>query len=310
MKVCFFGVGGVGGYFGSLITEKFKEIHEIFFVARGAHNDAICANGLTLRKAGGNEVINVVPAMCTDNTENLPICDIVILSVKSYDLTNASKQIEKIMDKNTIVLPLLNGVDIYNRIRDNLHIGTVLQSCVYVGTHIERPGVIYQNGGNCKILIGCDPGYPELYPDMLLTLLKNSNVDFSWEGKAITSAIWSKYIFIAAYGMITAAYGKTIGQVMESSELSKMTRAIMSEIVQIANRLKINLSPDIVDVSFFKASQFPYDTKTSFQRDFELKGKLNEGDLFGGTLIRYGNELRVPIPNIEFVCSKLIRNCN
>ena len=35
MKICFFGVGGVGGYFGTLVTRKFKDKHDIYFIARG-----------------------------------------------------------------------------------------------------------------------------------------------------------------------------------------------------------------------------------------------------------------------------------
>ena len=86
MKICFFGVGGVGGYFGTLVTDKFKNKHEIFFIARGSHKDAICSNGLTLKKAGDNETINVTPEKCTDTVNDLPVCDIIVISVKAYDL--------------------------------------------------------------------------------------------------------------------------------------------------------------------------------------------------------------------------------
>ena len=42
--------------------------------------------------------------------------------------------------------------------------------------------------------------------------------------------------------------------------------------------------------SIEKARSFPYETKTSFQRDFENPKKKNEMDLFGGTIIRFGKE--------------------
>jgi 2-dehydropantoate 2-reductase len=46
-------------------------------------------------------------------------------------------------------------------------------------------------------------------------------------------------------------------------------------------------------------NNMPLETKTSFQRDFEQKGKLNEGDLFGGTIIRFGKELNLPTRTTE-----------
>ncbi len=55
MIICFFGVGGVGGYFGKIITDYFKEKHDICFVARGEHKNIICENGLTLKNQEENK---------------------------------------------------------------------------------------------------------------------------------------------------------------------------------------------------------------------------------------------------------------
>ena len=305
MKICFFGVGGVGGYFGTIIADKFKGQHDIYFVARGGHKNAICANGLTLKKSGGEQIINILPKLCTDNVDDLPICDLIFLSVKGYDLANAAKSINRISNNKTIILPLLNGVDIYDRIRKQLFTGIVLPSCVYIGTHIESAGVIFQKGGNCNIFIGKDPKFPDYYPESLFSLLKDSNIDFKWDN-AIEVAIWSKYMFIAAYGLVTATYEKTLGEILDNSELSQKTKAIMYEIEQIAKRINISLSSDIVETSFLKGKQFPYETKTSFQRDVESKGKINEIDLFGGTLIRYGAQYNIPIPNTKNVFDRFM----
>ena len=76
-------------------------------------------------------------------------------------MDNAVREIAKIADVTTIILPHLNGVDIYERIRKNLTTGIVFPSFVYVGTHIESPGVIFQKGGSCKILFGVDPEKPD-----------------------------------------------------------------------------------------------------------------------------------------------------
>lgn len=305
MKICFFGVGGVGGYFGTLVTKEFKDTHDIFFIARGSHKEAICTRGLILKKAGGEEVITVSPTRCTDTVEDLPICDIIILSVKGYDLENAAKQISKIANEKTIILPLLNGVDIYERIREHFHTGVVLPSCVYVGTHIESPGVIYQKGGSGRISIGYDPLFPDFYPESLLAVLKKSKIDFDWDDD-IKIAIWSKFIFIAAYGLVTAAYSKTLGEIIKDTQLGRLTISVMREIEKIAKALDIPLASDVVETSFAKAKQFPFETKTSFQRDVESKGKTNEGDLFGGTIIRLGEDLKILTPNTRIAYEKLL----
>lgn len=305
MKICFYGAGGVGGYFGALVSDFYKNKHDIYFIARGKHKEAICNNGLTLKKAGGQATINAKPKLCTDNVNDLPVCDIIILSVKSYDLKNAVKDIAKITTNNTIVLPLLNGVDIYDRIRENLKEGIVLPSCVYVGTHIESPGVVYQKGGSCKILMGNDPQKSNTDISLLTGLFEQSLVNFELH-ENVQIAIWSKFMFIAAYGLVTASSNKCLGEVYNDAELSISVKNIMQEIDTIARKIDIPLDCDIIEKSFLKASDFPYEAKTSFQRDVEAKGKINEGDLFGGTLLLLGKKNDVDVSETQKVYQNLI----
>ncbi len=305
MKICFFGIGGVGGYYGTLVTERFKDEHDIYFIARGSHKDAICTEGLTLKRAGSKKLINVLPKICTETVEDLPICDIIILSVKGYDLVAVSQELSKITDEKTVILPLLNGVDIYERMRVHLNKGIILPSCVYIGSYIESPGVVCQKGGSCKISVGYDPKFPDYYPESLMTILKDAEINIEWEDN-VKISIWSKYMFIAAYGLVTATYRKSFGEILDDSDLSEITKSIMGEIEKIANSLKIPLSSDIVEASFLIGKQFPYETTTSLQRDVVSKGKINERDLFGGTLIRYGEDLKIPTPNTRKVYEKLL----
>jgi 2-dehydropantoate 2-reductase len=45
-----------------------------------------------------------------------------------------------------------------------------------------------------------------------------------------------------------------------------------------------------------KTKSFPFEARTSYQRDIESKKGKNEGELFGGTIIRLGERLGVPTP--------------
>ncbi len=305
MKICFYGVGGVGGYYGAVIGQKFGAVHDIYFVARGKHKEAICKNGLSLKRIGSGEVVNVVPKLCTDSVNDIPVCDIVILSVKSYDLDGAAKDLLKITNDNAIILPLLNGVDIYDRLRKHLHTQIILPSCVYIGTHIESPGVISQNGKNSKILIGRDPVHPAYKPDLLIDILRESGVYFTWE-ENVEVAIWIKYMLIASYALVTAAFDRTMGEVAKDTEMGGITKSIMTEIETIAHRLNVDLESGIVESTFAKALQFPHDTKTSFQRDVETKGDKNEMDIYSGTIMRLGKELGVDTPVTESMRDKVM----
>ena len=118
---------------------------------------------------------------------------------------------------------------------------------------------------------------------------------FQWNDDPLP-AIWTKYIFIAAYGLATVYTGKTVGEILSDPEANQLTRDIMQEIKAIADKKDIDLPATMIEEAMGKASNFPFETKTSDQRDVETKGRLNEGDLYGGTIIREGASLGVPTP--------------
>ena len=50
MRIAAMAAGAVGGYFAARLAAG----HDVFFIARGPHRDAIAKNGLTVESALGN----------------------------------------------------------------------------------------------------------------------------------------------------------------------------------------------------------------------------------------------------------------
>ncbi|NPV02677.1 MAG: 2-dehydropantoate 2-reductase [Brevinematales bacterium] len=293
-NVCVCGIGGVGGYFGGKLAANSSD-RNVYFVARGEHLEHIKRDGLTLKTPAGTIVSR--PAIATDAPEELPLCDILIVSVKSYSLPEILPRLGGVIGERTCILPLLNGVDIPERIRAVTGKGVILPACVYVGTHIESPGVVTQNGGDGKILFGPGPGMDGFDPSPITAMFDNAGILCEYHTDP-HPPIWMKYIFISAYGMVTAAYGKTLDEVYADTAMRDSVMEIMSEIETIARKRGVNLPHGAAEQSLDKAAKFPPGTKTSFQRDIE-RGGHNEGDLFGGTIIRMGREMGIPVPAAE-----------
>lgn len=306
-KVCVFGVGGVGGYFGGKIADLEKSQSarpEVYFIARGEHLKAI--KSLGIRVVTPERTIIGLATLATDNPAEVPPPDLFLLCVKSYDLDKAVKAIRSKVDEKTLLMPLLNGADIYQRIRANLDQGIILPASVYVGTHIEKPGVISQKGKEGVILFGKDPRFPEVKPEKVMDFFDSVGIRFQWNDDPFP-AIWSKYIFIAAFALVTVFSGKTLGEILEDGKAKALVRKVMEEIKSIAERKDILLPETIIEESINKACDFPYETKTSYQRDVETKGPVNEGDLFGGTIIREGEALGIPTPVTKSIYAEILR---
>jgi 2-dehydropantoate 2-reductase len=199
---------------------------------------------------------------------------------------------------------LLNGADIYERIRKNVATGVILPACVYVGTHIQGPGVIFQSGGDGKILFGADPKYESFDPQPVTDFFDAMQINYQWRTDPYPD-IWSKYLFIAAFALATVFFNKTIGEVAADPKATQTAREIMKEIQAIATAKGVELPEHIITKQLAMAAQFPYDTKTSYQRDVASKGRVNEGDLYGGTILRQGAELGVSTPVTRSVYSAI-----
>ncbi|MEN6318180.1 MAG: ketopantoate reductase C-terminal domain-containing protein, partial [Syntrophaceae bacterium] len=143
-------------------------------------------------------------------------------------------------------------------------------------------------------------------PKSLIDLFRNAGILIEFF-EDVNVEIWKKYIFIAPFALVTAAYGRTIGEAAHDQHLGSLVRSIMQEIKAIADTLAINLPHDIVETSVLKAGQFPFETKTSFQRDVETKGRQSEWDLFGGTVIRYAEKLGLPADNTRATLDRLLK---
>lgn len=299
-----FGVGGVGGYIGSQIvqaTEKNSDI-KTYFIARGAHRDEINKNGLILET--GDKTIVSHPALATEDLTNIPSPDLCLLCVKSYDLEDACEKLKFKVHQHTTIIPVLNGVDIYERIRTIVKTGYVLTGCVYMGAFIKQPGVV-RHLDNDLVIYGRDPQHPDRLPSEIIEFLNAvPNMRFQFRDDPYP-AIWEKYMFVAAYALVTAYSRRTIRYVHDHAELKIIVMEIMSEIKSIAEKKGFSFSADIIEKLTARGGKLQPEAQTSYQRDIATNHGRNEGDIFGETILRLGRELNVPTPVTKKICNEI-----
>src|SRR5437667_385986 len=85
MRVAVLGSGGIGGYYGALLK---RSGHDVAFIARGAHLEAMQRRGLTVRTPEGQSTI---PVTASADTASVGTVDLVLFSVKSQDTETAAQ---------------------------------------------------------------------------------------------------------------------------------------------------------------------------------------------------------------------------
>lgn len=293
MKIAVVGLGGVGGYFGGKLAGKYagSPEHRVVFLARGAHLAAIRSEGLLLKTVEG--IDRFIPDLATDRPDEAGVCDLVFFAVKEYSLRAAAVDLEPLLHEGTLVLPVLNGVDIASRLRAMLSRGKVLSGCVYISSFIERPGVVRQVGGTCQLFFGPDDGQAERYRS-LETFLKTAGIKAELSPQ-IALRLWTKYLFVSPMAGVTSLTGLSFGEVMADAKGRETVLGLMAEIVQLAGAHGIALPADCVVGAIATVERFPPETKSSMQLDYERGGKT-EVELFIGFAVRSGRALGVPMP--------------
>ncbi|MDF7812245.1 2-dehydropantoate 2-reductase [Hymenobacter sp. YC55] len=289
------GLGGVGGYFGFKLAQFYAPdpAVNITFVARGATYNAVKEHGLTLLSPEHpNSVTH--PTKLLETVAELADADVIVICVKEYDLEKVCTELKPKLHDNVVLLPLMNGVDIYDRIRRNIPTAIVLPACVYVASHIKEKGVVEHKGNPGRIIVGQDPQRPAYQPQDLVNLLADAGIAIEYQPDAFP-AIWTKFFFIASFGLVSARYNKSIGQVEEEPALHERAHAIMQEIQAIAHEKGIALPTDIINQTFQKARSFPYHTPTSLQLDVNSSKVHTELELFAGAILTYGEALDVEV---------------
>jgi len=294
VNIAILGVGGVGGYFGAKICRAREALGaQVYFLARGAHLAAIRDRGLTVRTSSEG-AIHCRPTLVTADVEELPALDACLVCVKGYDLKRVVERLAPRVSPATEIVPLLNGIDIEDRIRAALPDALIHPGCVFIATHLEKPGLVVQDGGPRRILYGRTRA--EIREASLLAEVFAASSINHERYEDIRPALWTKFMFIAPFGMVTACFDRTLGDVMASDELGSSVRAVMAEVGAIAAAMGVALPATIVEDSFRKGADFPPTTRTSFQRDVAVPDRPDERDLFGGTIIRLGERHGVATP--------------
>lgn len=290
------GLGGVGGYFGFKINQENETSrkYKVTFVARGETYRKVKKNGLILISPE-HTVDHTFPDAVEEQISDVKDPDLVLICVKEYDLENICRQLKEVISKDTILLPMMNGADIYERIRKIIPDHVILPTCLYVASHIKEKGIVEHKGKAGKLIAGRDPQHFSADTGWVVEVLKESKIDFDFKDNSLAD-IWTKYIFIASFGLVTAKHNSSIGTVCTDEVQKQEASEIMKEIKMIADKKSIAMDEDIIRKTFEKAATFPFETPTSLQLDVNSGKGDNELELLGGAVLNFGKELGIGTP--------------
>lgn len=300
MKIVIFGSGGVGGYFGGRLAQSGGDV---VFIARGAHFDAIRREGLRVDSTDGDFIVQ--PAHATDDPSSLGKADLILLAVKAWQLDDAIPQMKPTIGNATAILPLMNGIEHMDKLLSAFGAEHVLGGVSRISAFIEAPGHIRHVGISPYIAYGEWNNSKSGRIANLDEMFKRASGVTAENPKDIQTAMWEKFIFIAATSGVGAFTRKPIGEYRGDPETRAMLKQALEETAAVARAMNIPIAGQFADTTMQRIDNLPPHTVASMQKDI-MAGKPSELNEQTGAVIRMGKALNVPTPAHEKILAALL----
>lgn len=303
MKIATMATGGIGGY---LAVRLANAGHQVATIARGAHLDAIRANGLSLEAFDGTH--SVRPWIATADPAEIGEVDVVILGVKGDALDAAARSCVPMLGTNTIVVPFLNGVEASDVLATILPEQNVGNGVAQISTTISSPGVIKQTGEFNRFIFAERDSAPSARIDALRQAINEAGSSAPATDD-IERDLWSKFVLFSAVSGVTAAARCTMRDIVENDHLAQLFQAIVAETTALGRARGVALV-DTIEADIWSAVQgLPPAMRASTAIDLE-NGRPLEIEWISGAVNRLSEVagLQAPVNKTIYALLSPYRN--
>lgn len=310
MKICIFGAGAIGGYMGAKLA---KAGADVSLVARGPHLAAMKENGLRLIEEDDDFT---VPVTCSDNAADLGPQDYVIVTLKAHSVPPVVDKMQPLIGPDTTIVSGVNGVPwwYFHKIGGDLE-GTRLESVdpgnaqwdgfgpdrvlgcvVYPAAEVIEPGVIKHIEGN-RFSLGEPDGSKSERALALSKALGAVGLKAPVRPR-LRDEIWVKLWGNLSFNPISALTHATLDMLCTDPGTRAVTRGMMVEAQQIAEKLGVKFPIDVEKRIDGGAAVGAH--RTSMWQDLDM-GRPMEIDALVGSVQELGRLTDTPTPTIDTV---------
>ena len=313
MRVCIFGAGAVGSHFAVRLA---LAGHDVSCVMRGAHLDAVKADGLKLRVGEAEFKVRV---KASDDPAALGPQDVVISTLKATGLASLATGLQPLLGNDTAVVFAQNGIpwwydiglspkhppvpdlaflDPGGRLRAAIPRERIIGGVVFSSNEIVAPGVVANlSPERNRLLIGECDDRPSERIARLRAALNEAGIE-SPEVTQIRETIWSKLLTNMSMSVLCLLTGQTARAVRDDPVLADVVPRLLDE----ANAVAQSCFPEVKRVT--RSGPAP-DHKPSILQDYEL-GRAMEIDVLVRAPAAFARAAGLSTPMLDLMAALAI----
>ena len=281
MRIAVIGAGGVGGYFGGRLAAAGSDVQ---FLARGRHLAAMRASGLHIESDLG--AAHLPQPDATDEPSQLKTADVVLVTVKLWDLEQTGCDIAPGIGPNTVVIPFQNGVEAADLLGKAIPRERIAGGVAYIAATIREPGVIATTGKMAKLRFGPlqEAQRPVLEAFNIACKAAHVDADITLD---IRRTLWEKFVFLNALSGVTAVSRQPVGVVRADPDLRATLEASMLETLRLAHANGVALPESFVAAQMEFLDTLSPAMRSSMQNDLVAGNRLEAPWLCGAVTRMY-----------------------
>lgn len=295
LKFLIAGTGGTGGSLGGFLA---AEGYDVTLIARGEHLKRIKEKGLRLKSdVKGDIVLKNVKACTSEEYEDK--ADVIFVCVKSYSLDSIIPLLKKSSRRDTLIIPILNGIGMGEKISEKFNEAYVLDGCIYIVGFLSAPGEITQMGDIFRVVYGAMEN--RSVPLEKLEEVKKALISAGIKvvvSDNIKRDTFRKFSFISTYASCGAYYNINSGEMRSNAEYKETFIQLVKEFIALAAAMNIVFDVDILETNLKILEAMEPASTASMQKDLAA-GKQTEMDGIIFEIVRLAHKYGVDVPTYK-----------
>jgi 2-dehydropantoate 2-reductase len=289
MRFLIIGAGALGGYYGGMLL---KGGADVTFLVRPGRAAQLAERGLVIKEPDGE--FRTPVATVQAGAVGGPY-DVVFLSCKAYDLDGAIDEFSPALGENSVVLPVLNGINHIAVLKDRLGANRVLGGVTRFSVVRNADGEIVRPGvGAWQTLFGELNGERSPRCDAIHAAFAAGDVP-STVSDDIVAEMWTKFAGLAAAAAIAVLTRARAGAIAAAPAGAGFVAAALDEAGRITGAEGYPLSAATMDMYQRAYAQTGSDAAPSMLYDIE-NGRQTEGEHIIGDLVHRADRLGLDAP--------------
>ena len=299
MRFAIYGAGGLGAYYGARLAAAG---HDVAFIARGAHLEAIRSDGLRVLSPLGD--VHLERCAATDDPGEVGEVDAVLVAVKTWQIPDVARAVGPLLGASSVVVPFLNGVDAPDQLAQVLGAGRVLGGLSKIFSMIEAPGTVRHFSDGACLEIGELGGGLSERVETLRAAFESAGVEAVATGD-VRSALWRKLMMVSSWAGLAALSRSPIGVLRALEGTRELIDRSIDEGLAVGVALGHDVGAAFKEELWRFYDALPHGATASMTRDI-VTGRPSELEAWNGAIVRHGARVSVPTPVHSFTYSALL----